>query len=82
MASFYLGAVASANVLTSTCIAKYPRQIGWAFHGGDSWRVTPKLNLSYSLRWDYITPFVEKKNNFSFIDPVGGNPDAVTARGD
>ena len=42
---------------------------------------TPKLNLSYSLRWDYITPFVDKKNNLSFIDPNGGNPDAVTASG-
>ena len=42
-------------------LAKYPRQIGWAFHGGDSWRLTPKLNLSYSLRWDYITPFMDKK---------------------
>jgi Carboxypeptidase regulatory-like domain len=81
IASFYLGATASANVAYINVIAKYPRQIGWAFHGGDSWRLTPKLNVSYSLRWDYITPFVDKKNNLSFIDPNGGNPDAVTAAG-
>ena len=71
----------SANVEYINVLAKYPRQTGWAFHGGDSWRLTPKLNLSYSLRWDYITPFVDKKNNLSFIDPIGGNPDAVTASG-
>jgi hypothetical protein len=81
MASFYLGATASANVEYINIIAKYPRQTGWAFHGGDSWRLTPKLNLSYSMRWDYITPFVDKKNNLSFIDPNGGNPDAITASG-
>ncbi len=81
MASFYLGATGSANVEYINIIAKYPRQTGWAFHGGDSWRISPKLNLSYSLRWDYITPFVDKKNNLSFIDPAGGNPDAVTSSG-
>ena len=81
MASFYLGAAQSANVEYINVLAKYPRQIGWAFHGGDSWRLTPKLNLSYSLRWDYITPFADKKNNLSFIDPNGGNPDAITASG-
>lgn len=81
IASFYLGATGSANVEYINVLAKYPRQTGWAFHGGDSWRLTPKLNVSYSMRWDYITPFVDKKNNLSFIDPIGGNPEAVTASG-
>ncbi len=81
MASFYLGAAGTANVAYYNVLAKYPRQTGWAFHAGDSWRMTPKLNLSYSLRWDYISPFVDKKNNLSFIDPVGLNPDAITASG-
>jgi hypothetical protein len=30
--------------------------------------------LSYSIRWDYITPFKEKFNNLSFFDPNGSNP--------
>jgi hypothetical protein len=81
IASFYLGAPATANVAYINVLARYPRQVGWAFHGGDSWRLTPKLNISYSLRWDYITPFADKKNNFSFIDPIGGNPGAITASG-
>ena len=41
----------------------------------------PKLTLNYSLRWDYISPFKEKYNNLSFIDPLGANPGAVTASG-
>ncbi len=80
-ASFFLGAVASANVGYLNIKAKYPRQIGWAFHAGDSWRLNQKLTVSYSLRWDYISPFVDKHNNLSFIDPYGPNPDAVTASG-
>jgi hypothetical protein len=81
MASFYLGAVQNANVAYINILAKYPRQVGWAFHLGDSWRLTQRLNVSYSLRWDYISPFVDKHNNLSFIDPNGLNPDAVTSSG-
>ncbi len=81
IASFYLGATQNANVTYINVLAKYPRQVGWAFHGGDSWRISPRLNLSYGLRWDYISPFVDKKNNLSFIDPIGGNPDAITSTG-
>ncbi|WP_263359046.1 carboxypeptidase regulatory-like domain-containing protein [Acidicapsa ligni] len=80
-ASFYLGAVASANVAYINVIGKYPRQTGWAFHAGDSWRFNPKLTVSYGLRWDYISPFVDKHNNQSFIDPTGLNPDAITTSG-
>jgi len=76
MASFYLGAVGNANVSFYNVKAEYPRQVAWAAHGGDSWRVTPKLTLNYSLRWDYIAPFKEKFNNLSFMDPLGPNPGA------
>ena len=48
---------------------------------GDSWRFNQKLTLNYSLRWDYISPFKEKYNNLSFIDPLGANPGAVTTSG-
>jgi hypothetical protein len=81
IASFYLGAVSNANVGYLNVKAKYPRQIGWAFHAGDEWRINPKLTFTYGLRWDYISPFVDKHNNLSFIDPIGLNPDAVTASG-
>ena len=80
-ASFYLGAVSNASVQFLNVKAKYPRQIGWAFHAGDSWRINPKLTATYGLRWDYISPFVDKHNNQSFIDPYGPNPDAVTTSG-
>lgn len=80
-ATFYLGAVSWANVNYYNVSAMYPRQDGWAVFAGDSWRFNPKLTLNYSLRWDYITPFREKYNNFSFFDPIGPNPGAVTSDG-
>ncbi len=81
MASFYLGAAASATVNYYNVKAEYPRQYAYAAHIGDSWRFSPKLTLNYSLRWDYITPFKEKYNNLSFFDPLGLNPGAITTNG-
>jgi hypothetical protein len=80
-ASFFLGAVGGASASYYNVHAEYPRQPGWAIHGGDSWRFSPKLTLNYSLRWDYIAPFHEKYDNLSFFDPVGKNPGAVTSTG-
>jgi len=78
MASFYLGAVASASTTYYNVPASYPRQYGYAVHFGDEWRVSPKLIANLSIRWDYITPFAEKFNNLSFFDPVGTNPGAIS----
>ena len=80
-ASFYLGAAASSSVQYYNVHAEYPRQDAYALHIGDNWRVMPKLNLNYGLRWGYIQPFREKYNNLSFFDPNGLNPGAVTAGG-
>jgi hypothetical protein len=80
-ASFFLGAVGGASVEYLNAFAEYPRQPGYAVHGGDSWRFSPKLTLNYSLRWDYIAPFHEKYDRLSFFDPVGLNPGAVTSDG-
>lgn len=81
IASFYLGAASSADVDFLNVINSYPRQIGWAAHIGDNWRVTPKLTLTYSLRWDTISPAYEKSNNLSFFDPNGLNEDAIGPNG-
>ncbi|MDR3727357.1 MAG: TonB-dependent receptor [Terracidiphilus sp.] len=81
MASLYLGAASAAKVAYMNVLAEYPRQSAYAAHLGDTWRVNPKLTLSYSLRWDYIAPFKEKYNNLSFFDPTGSNPGAVTSAG-
>jgi len=76
IASFLLGAVDNANFSLRAVDSWYPRQHAWIFHGGDTWRVTPKLTLDYGLRWDYFSPSSEKYDHFSFFDPTGANPGA------
>ena len=76
IASYLLGAVTGGSVDRRTVPAWYPRQVVWALHGNDSWKITPKLTLNYGLRWDYYSPSREKYNHFSFIDLVGANPGA------
>jgi hypothetical protein len=31
-----------------------------AFYGGDTWRIKPNLSLNFGLRWEYISPVVER----------------------
>ena len=81
MAGMFLGAVSQANVSFLNVPNTYPRQIGWAFHVGDSWRVNTKLTVDYSVRWDTISPSYEKGNHFSFLDVNGSNPDAIGPNG-
>jgi hypothetical protein len=75
IASFLLEDVDNANVTFYTLLSNYPRQHTWIFHGGDTWKITPKLSLNYGLRWDVATPTAEKRNNMSFFD-FGPNPGA------
>ena len=55
-ASFELGLVNSFNryVSTSTNAAEHQRR--WFFYGQDQYRVTPKLSVTYGLRWELIFP--------------------------
>ncbi|HXU15579.1 MAG TPA: TonB-dependent receptor [Terriglobales bacterium] len=76
VASYLLGAVSGGSVDWRTVPSWYPRQVVWALHGNDSWRVTPKLTVNYGMRWDYYSPSREKFNHFSFFDPAGANPTA------
>jgi hypothetical protein len=81
MLAFMLGASNYSNVNYYNVKSEYPRQFGSGAHIGDAWRATPKMTLTYGMRWDYIAPSEEKNNHFSFFDPIGTNPDACNASG-
>ncbi len=77
MASFLLGLVDNAN---ASVYGAFGSQYAFAEAGGgffgDTWKTTPKLTVTYGIRWDLNMPSVEKYNRFSFLDPTRANPDA------
>ncbi len=76
IASFLLEQVDSANYDILTVASRYPRQVAYIWHVGDTWKVTPKLTVNYGVRWDDFTPSAEKWDRQSFLDPLGANPGA------
>jgi hypothetical protein len=55
-ASFLLGDVGgfARYVSNTTNAAEHQRR--WFFYGQDSWRATPKLTITYGLRWELVFP--------------------------
>jgi hypothetical protein len=75
-ASFLLGYVDTASLYDPTLATQYIRQKYIASYANDSWKVTPRLTLSFGIRWDISTPTREKYDHWSFIDPTLANPSA------
>jgi len=46
----------------------YLRQSGWAAYAQDDWRATRRLTLNFGLRYDYVSPYREKRNNLLNLD--------------
>jgi hypothetical protein len=86
-ASFLLGQVSSANLQTERFVSDQWKY--YAFYAQDDWRISPKLNLSYGIRWEYTPPTVEgygpdQYMNFRPDMPntyAGGRPGAVEFAG-
>lgn len=73
-ASLYLGEVDSVNI--GSPFDSFVTTGGLAFFGQDAWRVTPKLTLTYGLRWDIFIPPTERNDKIGSFDPTLANPNA------
>jgi len=56
LASFLLGDVSHFERFVSKVTDAAERQNRWFFYGQDTWRVTPKLTMTYGLRWELYFP--------------------------
>jgi Carboxypeptidase regulatory-like domain/TonB dependent receptor len=75
-ASFLLGALNTATVNEDSIIAtvaKFSSYSGWV---ADDYKVSSKLTLNLGLRYDYMRPYTEEGNHFTYLDPYAPNPAA------
>jgi hypothetical protein len=73
-ADFLLGWVDSGQLQSPFAIHTTSQQ--WAWFAQDRWRATPKLTVSYGLRWELYIPAHETYNRWSNFCPSCPNPDA------
>jgi hypothetical protein len=77
LASYLLGAVNAGTMYTQYANG-YMETLSFAHQFGiyvnDDYRITPKLTANLGLRWDLVTPYEEKRNHFSFLNPNVTNP--------
>jgi hypothetical protein len=77
-ASFLLGAVGNGSNPTTLGI-NYVSEFGGRYrpiapYVSDTWKVNSKLTIDAGLRWDYLPPYREVKNRWSFLNPNLTNP--------
>ena len=75
-ASFLLGALSSATVNDDSVVltvAKFKSYSGWV---ADDFKATSKLTLNLGVRYDYMLPYTEGSDYFTYLDPTAPNPAA------
>ena len=73
-ASFLLGAVAPISLGLQPVSEVGGRYRTIAPYVGDTWKINSKFTLDAGLRWDYLPPYREVKDRWSFLNPDLTNP--------
>lgn len=73
-ASFLMGLVNTATVAAVKSVQW--RKQAWSFYGQDTWKVSPKMTVTYGLRWDYGGQGNELHHRTSQISLTAPNPSA------
>jgi hypothetical protein len=67
---FLLGDVDATHFTTPLVVHYY--QPGHSFYAMDTWRATPKLNVTYGVRYELFAPILSRENNTSNFTPANG----------
>lgn len=70
--SFLLGDVYSASVTAND--PEYGRRKAFSLYAIDDFKVTPRLTIDLSLRWDYNNPYKEKYGRWASFEAQDYNP--------
>jgi len=79
-ASFLIGAVSGSPTVSLQPLVQQidSRYKTFAPYVEDTWKVNSKLTIDMGLRWDYLQPYHELKNHFTFMNPALTNPSTGT----
>jgi Carboxypeptidase regulatory-like domain/TonB dependent receptor-like, beta-barrel len=76
---FLLGDVNGVHFTTPLVVHYF--QPGHSFYAMDTWKTTPKLTLTYGVRYELFSPIMERKNNTSNFTPANGGGIVTAASG-